>query len=216
MPKIGIDARLAYYRQGGITQYIYNLLKYLPQLDKQSDYTVFHSRKDKRDLTSGDNQHRAICWTPAHHRFERHALALETVPHRLDLLHSPDFIPPLKMGFRSVITVHDLTFLHYPEFLTEDSRRYYNGGIRWAVQQAEHILTDSEATRQDVLSLLNVSPEKVTTVLLGISDEFKPAKPEAIESVKKKHFLPETYILFVGTFEPRKNLRNEILPEDWK
>jgi glycosyltransferase involved in cell wall biosynthesis len=205
-PRIGIDTRLAYYRQGGITQYIYHLIDELPRLDAESRYLILHSRKDQRDLAQAPNQRRVACWTPAHHRLERLALAAEVLPLRLDLLHSPDFIPPYGGRQRSVITIHDLTFLHYPDFLTAESRRYYNGQIEAAVRRADHIMADSDATRADVIELLGVPPEKVTTVLLGISDHFRPASPEAVAQLREKYQLGADYILFVVTLEPRKNL----------
>lgn len=206
MARIGIDARLTYYRRGGITEYIEQLIRHLPDLDLANDYIILHSWKDRRDLATGARQRRALVWTPAHHRLERLALAIETLPHGLDLLHSPDFIPPLGLWFRSVITIHDLTFLHYPEFLNSESRRYYNDQIAAAAARADHILTDSEATRTDVINLLRVPSEKVTTVWLGVSDHFHPASPEEIHRFTEQHNLSPGYILFVGTFEPRKNL----------
>lgn len=206
MARIGIDARLTYYRRGGITEYIEQLIHCLPAQDETNDYVILHSRKDRRNLAAGPRQRRAVAWTPAHHRLERWALAAEILPHRLDLLHSPDFIPPKGCWFRSVITIHDLTFLHYPQFLTPGSRRYYNDQIEAAVARADHILTDSEATRQDVISMLRVDPDHATTVLLGLSDHFRPAPPETAQAFAARHNLPRGYILFVGTFEPRKNL----------
>lgn len=205
MHRIGIDARLAYYRRGGITEYIEALIRELPALDAENQYLILHSRKDVRDLAAGANQRRAVCWTPAHHRFERLALGLEALPLRLDLLHSPDFIPP-RGPHRSVITIHDLTFLHYPDFLTAESRRYYNDQIGAAAVRADHIMTDSEATRRDVIAMLGVPQEKVTTVLLGIGEHFRPASDESIKAFIRQNNLGRGYLLFVGTFEPRKNL----------
>lgn len=206
MARIGIDARLTYYRHGGIAQYIHHLIDELPALDAENDYFILHQRKDRRNLAKATNQRRVTCWTPSHHRYERLALAVEVFPLRLDLLHSPDFIPPFDGRYRSVITIHDLTFLHYPDFLTPESRRYYNDQIKAAVARADHIMTDSDATRIDVLNLLGVPPEKVTTVLLGISGHFRPAPASEIDEVMLRYDLPGEYILFVGTFEPRKNL----------
>jgi glycosyltransferase involved in cell wall biosynthesis len=206
MARIGIDARLTYYRHGGIAQYIHHLIDELPALDAANTYFILHQRKDRRNLAQAPNQRRVTCWTPSHHRFERLALAVEVFPLRLDLLHSPDFTPPYDGRYRSVITIHDLTFLHYPDFLTPESRRYYNDQIASAVARADHIMTDSEATRADVLDLLGVPAEKVTTVLLGIGERFRPAPPDAIADLAARHDLPGEYILFVGTFEPRKNL----------
>lgn len=206
MHRIGIDARLTYYRRGGITEYIEALIRELATLDAENQYFILHSRKDTRNLAQGAHQKRVRCWTPAHHRIERFALGVETLSLRLKLLHSPDFIPP-HGPHRSVITIHDLNFLHYPDFLTTESRRYYNDQIEAAVKRANHIMTDSEATRQDVIKMLDVPPDKVTTILLGISKHFQRASDDQIDALISQHNLTRGYILFVGTFEPRKNLK---------
>ncbi len=205
--KIGLDARLTYYTRGGISFYIRQLAATLPTLDPANDYLILHSRKARETLPmpAQANARRANCWTPAHHRFERAALGLELLPYRLDLLHSPDFIPPFG-SFRSVITIHDLTFLRYPQFLTADSRRYYNGQIRGAVKRADAILADSDATRADVLDILGVAADKVVTVHLAPDPVFQPLRPEEATAVITRLKLPQSYLLFVGTFEPRKNV----------
>lgn len=201
---IGIDARLTYYRIGGISTYIRRLILALEQLAPACRCTVFHSRKARESLVTRFGC--APLWTPCHHRLERLALSAELTRFNLDLLHSPDFIPPLRGARRHVITVHDLNFLHYPQFLTAESRRYYNGQIADAVRRADHILADSEATRADLVTMLSVPPEKVTVHLLGVDESFHPLPPTALAPVRQRLDLPPTYILFVGTFEPRKNV----------
>ncbi|MCA9936451.1 MAG: glycosyltransferase, partial [Anaerolineales bacterium] len=141
---IGIDARLPYYQMGGISQSVLHLLPTLAALDRGNRYTVFHLGRDGRTYTpSAPNFQRRDLYTPCHHRLERWALGAELLPHRLDVLHSPDFIPPALGAKRRIITVHDLNFIYYPQFLTEDSLRYYNGQIQWACQTADHIAADS-------------------------------------------------------------------------
>jgi glycosyltransferase involved in cell wall biosynthesis len=201
---IGIDARLTSYRTGGISTYMRRLVAALETLDTQNRYTVFQSRKASRRLSQRFNT--ASLLTPCHHRFERLALSLELARFRLDVLHSPDFIPPYRGARSHVITIHDLTFMHYPQFITDDARRYYNGQIKQAVKAADHILVDSEATRRDLMHMLNVPAEKITAHRLGVDERFKPLPPEALAASKAQLKLPETYILFVGTFEPRKNI----------
>ncbi|MEZ4516388.1 MAG: glycosyltransferase [Chloroflexota bacterium] len=207
--RIGIDCRLPFYQMGGISQYIIFLIQALAEIDTDDEYFLFHSRKDPRDYRpAGDPRFQRVnLWTPCHHRLERQALAVEIAPHSLDMFHSPDFIPPTGGAPRRVITVHDLTFLHYPQFLTPESRRYYNDQIAWAVRTADHISADSEATRQDILTLLDGSPAKISTILLAANPLYaEPVTPTEIAATLDKYGLESDFVLFVGTLEPRKNL----------
>jgi len=204
--RIGIDARITHYTRGGISIYARRLLEALPALDPENDYVVLHSRKDREPPGKGPNVHPLACWTPAHHRLERWALGLEIAGRRLDLLHTTDFIPPAFGARRFVITVHDLNFLHYPEFLTAESRRYYNGQIQWAVGHADHILADSHATKRDLAEMVDVPEEKVTVVHLAADPIFRPQPADEVRRITAKYGLRPGYLLFVGTLEPRKNL----------
>ncbi len=209
MTHVAFDARLAYYRrESGIGQYVVHLARLLPHLDAARVYTILHSRKDSINLAGAPNARRFDLWTPSHHRFEQVALPIELARIRCDLLHSPDFIPPLHTApfpvrgrHRRIITVHDLTFLRYPQFLTAESRRYYNGQVARAVTIADHILADSHATKADLIDLLGVPASKVTVVWLAPDARFKPQPLRA-----GRPGVPDRYLLFVGTFEPRKNV----------
>ncbi len=207
MAHIGIDHRLTYYRTGGISTYIARLTHSLSLLDGASAHrwTALHSRKDA-GFVAPSGFHAAPLWTPCHHRIERLALSVELARFQLDVLHSPDFIPPYRGARRHVITVHDLTFLHYPQYLTAESRRYYNGQIETAVRQADHILTDSESSKRDMIAMLGVPSDKITVHMLGVDPLFRPPSPEEIARVSAQDSLPERYWLALGTFEPRKNI----------
>jgi glycosyltransferase involved in cell wall biosynthesis len=205
---IGIDCRLPYYQMGGISQFALHLLPALAALDQTNRYSVLQMAKDGRSYTpDAPNFQRQNLYTPCHHRWERWAMSAELLPRRLDLLHSIDFIPPQRGARRHLITVHDLNFIYFPEFLTAESKRYYVDQIEWAVDHADHITADSEATRQDLIEQLGVNPAKITTVYLAAnplySQEYTPAE---IEATLAQHNLPRDFILFVGTLEPRKNL----------
>mgnify|MGYP001222335914 CR=1 FL=1 len=203
--RIAFDARLTHYSSGGISEYIRQLAGRLPALDSQNDYLILNSRKAAVPSFSTDA--RTIqCFTPAHHPLERTALTLELLPRRVHLLHSPDFIAPRGGPWRSVITIHDLTFLRFPHFLTTESHRYYNRQIEAAVSRADAIMADSNATRSDILELLRVQPAKVTTVHLAVDERFHPQPEEVVASACARLDLPRHYLLFVGTFEPRKNI----------
>lgn len=201
---IGIDARLTAYRDGGISTYTRALIGALEQLDTENRYTVLEHRKATASIS--EKFRSAKLWTPPHNRIERLALSAELLPQRLDVLHSPDFIPPYRGAKRHVITVHDLTFLHYPEYLTADSRRYYNDQIEAACSHADHILVVSKNTKNDLMSMLNVPEEKITIQPHGVDERFKLLPEKQVVEALKKLGLPEKYFLHVGTLEPRKNI----------
>jgi glycosyltransferase involved in cell wall biosynthesis len=204
---IVIDARLVFYRrESGIGQYIVHLAQLAPAFDPGRRYVILQSRKDAIDLSTAANARRVDLWTPSHNRFEQLALPIELMRQRIALLHSPDFIPPFRGRYQRVITVHDLTFLHYPQFLTPESRRYYNDQIARAVQVADHILADSHATKFDLINLLGVRDDKISVVWLAPDTRYKPQPMEAIRPHLERLDLAMPYLLFVGTFEPRKNI----------
>ena len=205
--KVAIDARLVTYQRGGIGQYILHLIEEFSRLAERQmgdELIVLRSRKERTWLASG------LCdvplWTPPHNRFEQIALPVELARLRFDLLHSPDFIPPWRGNFCRLITVHDLTFLYYPQFLTAQSRRYYNDQIERAVRVADHISADSTNTKDDLVRLLNVSPEKVTVVLLAPDPIYRLMSEAACAPVLARLGLDRGFLLFAGTLEPRKNV----------
>lgn len=203
---IGIDVRLTYYRPGGITQYTRHLIDELAALELPDEVVLIHHRRAAESLVPGAGFRRVDAWTPCHHRLERWSLSVELARHRLDILHSPDMIPPQRGARRHVIAIHDLHFLHYPQFMTAASRRYYRDQIAWAVRHADHILPISHATRDDLGNLLHVPAEKMTVHMLGVDDAFRPLPPAEVDAARARLGLPESYILFVSTFEPRKNI----------
>ena len=204
MARIGIDARLTHYRVGGISRYITSIISASEAEPSEHDFIVFQSRKASVKLS--ERMSNARLWTPPHHAFERAALSIELLPHRLDVLHSPDFIAPFRGAKRHVITVHDLSFIHFPEYMTDASRRYYNGQIESSLARSDHILVPSHATKRDLIDILAVEPQKITVHREGVEACFRPLSKAETASTIESLGLPQEYILFVGTIEPRKNL----------
>ena len=212
MVRVAIDARLLAYQRAGTATYIRGILQGLRQAKSiADDLLVLASRKD-RDLDWLGGMNRRIVWTPCHHRLERWALGLELATVSVDVVHSPDFIPPFRLGRRwaRVMTVHDLAFLRFPNLLTDDARRYY-GQIHRAVGEAERIIAVSEATRRDLLELTPAVAEKLVVIPEGVAREFVPSDSSAAGAEVATRFgLRGPFFLFVGTLEPRKNLRRLI------
>jgi glycosyltransferase involved in cell wall biosynthesis len=204
--RIGIDARLVYYSQAGIGQYILHLVDGLATIDQETEYVLLQSRKDDTTILDQPNFRRVSLWTPSHHRLERYSMNVELMRLGLDVLHSPDFIPPHRPSCKSVITVHDLAFLLYPHFLTKESARYY-GHIDQAVRWTDHIIAVSNSTKRDTIQHLGVPEDKITVVYEAASPIFRPLdKGEAQEQVRNRHGVEGPFLLFVSTIEPRKNV----------
>lgn len=207
--RIAFDARLVYYSRAGIGQYMLRLLRALAALDPDDQFIVIQSRKHPEPIIESPNFRRVGFWTPPHNRFEQFVLPAELLLRvEADVLHSPDFIPPLHgPRMRTVITIHDLHFLIYPQFLTEESARYY-GQIDRAVQRAHHIIVPSNATKQDTIRLLGVPEAKITVIYEAANPLFHAMDREEALAKARARFpqLPRDFILFVGTIEPRKNV----------
>lgn len=204
--RIGIDARLVYYRRAGISQYTLSLLQELATLDQDDEFIILQSRKDKSILVNRPNFYKSPLWTPPHHRLEQLILPLEIATRALNVLHSPDFIPPFRRNCRSVITIHDLNFLLYPDFLTPESARYY-GQIDQAVRNCDHIIAVSESTKRDIIRLTGAAESKITVVYEAASPIYQPLREEEfLQAVRARLGIPNDFILFVSTIEPRKNV----------
>jgi glycosyltransferase involved in cell wall biosynthesis len=208
--RIAIDARMCGYRRGGIASYTRQLATALaPLLRARGDtFVVGRARHGATLLPPQPGLTQPRIWTPPHHRFERWALPVEWLRARCDLLHSPDFLPVRPGPWRTVITVHDLDFLRHPERLTAEAHRYY-GRIGQTVHRADAIIAVSRATRDDLITLTGVDPDRITVVHEAADPRYRPADPRVASCGPSRVAgvcVPIPYFLFVGTVEPRKNL----------
>ncbi len=230
--RVGIDLRLRAYRGGGIAEHGSRLLAGLEELATAGRLAVagwpltvlrLEHRRGRRgtaagaaagqgsQATAGLHRPARWLWTPPHHRLEGIALPLELWGARLDLLHSPDFIVPRWWRRPAVATVHDLTFLRHPEYLTEESRRYY-GQVHRSLGQAAAVIAVSRHTAAEIAALTATPAAKVHVVPNAVHPRFRPEGDAAADqAVWTRHGLmadgrPRPYVLFVSTIEPRKNL----------
>ncbi len=123
-----------------------------------------------------------------------------------DLLHVPYFAPPLACGVQCAVTIHDLIPMLLPAYRGSALVRGYTALAARAAQRSGAILADSEASRRDILRLLDVPPQRVTTVYLAADTTFRPQSAEAIAATREKYNLPEQFVLFLGGFDARKNV----------
>ena len=106
----------------------------------------------------------------------------------------------------TIVTVHDLSFVLYPELFKRFNRAYLQRFSRWTVERAAAVIAVSASTRDDLVRLMGVPAERVAVVPNGVGDEMQPMDPARVAAHRARYHLPERMILFLGTLEPRKNV----------
>ncbi len=218
--RIGIDVTAAVTQGGGIGRYTRELVKALVQSECSGDYDyVFFTARPDRDLPVSDPLPRGdnITYRQAPvsqawlyrlwHRL-RIPVPIQVTTGKLDLFHSPDFVLPAVLGpIPKLLTVHDLSFIRYPEAFTPALVRYLNQAVPRSIERASCILADSKATKKDLIDYWQVPAEKVSVLYSGVSNSFKPITDKRkLKETRIKYSLgDEPYILGVGTLQPRKN-----------
>lgn len=122
------------------------------------------------------------------------------------VFHSPNFtLPPL--SGKSVVTMHDLSVFHFPDFHPRDRVNYLRDQINLSVERADRLITDSEFVRNELLTLFELPPDKVISVALGVDAAYRPRSGNDVADILQRYGLSAgSYLLSVGTIEPRKNL----------
>jgi alpha-1,3-rhamnosyl/mannosyltransferase len=123
----------------------------------------------------------------------------------IDLYHEPDHVP-LASSLPTVATVHDLSVLVHPEWHPADRVARFERCFARGLQQCRHLLAVSEFTRQELMRVLNVPADKITCTPNGVRSDLRPLTADELASARRRLGLPERFLLFVGTIEPRKNL----------
>lgn len=122
------------------------------------------------------------------------------------LIHYPASIGHPGNMSRAVLTVHDVSCLVNPAWFRWSHAAYYRTMISRSAHKAASIIADSKATASDLEQRLGINRDRISVIPLGVDEMFRPAPPEAAARVRAQYGLPERFLLFVGTHEPRKNL----------
>lgn len=122
------------------------------------------------------------------------------------LFHGPSHVLPATSRCPMVVTMLDLIFLRYPRYFRLWDRNYYRHIFRKSAMRADHIISISEATKGDLVHFFNIPAEKISVIYPAFDDVFQPLAEDRLAAVRQTYRLPQTYLLYVGTIEPRKNI----------
>jgi glycosyltransferase involved in cell wall biosynthesis len=214
--RVGIDYNPALNQGGGIGRYTRSLFEAVIRQDPDDEFVVYFNYERggrppplfpgarnvlERPLAIPDRW-ATIIW----HRL-RVPLPIDVVTGPVDVFHFPDFVvPPVRHG-RTVVTVHDLSFLLHPETADERLRAYLERVVPQAVRRADFVVVDSANTENDLIVLLDVDPERIAVVYPAVDKRFRPVEDGAVlGAIRHKYNLNFPVILSLSVIEPRKNL----------
>jgi glycosyltransferase involved in cell wall biosynthesis len=143
--------------------------------------------------------------------FEHFQLMNYVKKNHYPLLHSPGYILPYRGFVPSVVTIHDLIALDYPEYCLRESSAYFKLCLPHSIKNASKIIAVSHRVKSDILRRYNVSPDKIEVIYHGISEKILQVKDnQTLHRIRNIYHLPESYLLFVGNIEPKKNIERII------
>ncbi len=211
---IGLNAHLLSlsqsYRGAGISWYIVNLLKNLAEVSPDFfRYSAFLSDRAfaGQAASLALNFSRLPTRRPVIRIFwEQFIQPFALRQTNVDLLHALAFVAPLAAPCPFVVTIYDLSFLRYPEAFRPFNRWYLSNFTAHTVKRARAVITISESTRRDVINFLDVPPERVHPIYCGVDHNFRPLPDSEVAAFRIAHNLPDTFMLYLGTLEPRKNV----------
>jgi glycosyltransferase involved in cell wall biosynthesis len=218
--KIGFDIRpLQEARKSGVGEYVYELLAALFKIDNENEYFLFSNTRniDKVDIPS----HESARVTHKHFKFPNKFLNFrfkflnspkidKLIGEKLDVFVFPNInFYSLSDGIKKILVIHDLSYEIYPEFYSAKGRLWHRAiNARKFCKDADQIITVSQNTKKDVQTIFGISEDKVNTIYPGISNRF--SNEIDTSGLEEKYNLPNKFILFLGTIEPRKNITSLI------
>lgn len=218
-PIIGIDAKRAYFNSTGLGTYSRTLIEALLEHHPEADYRLYAPQTPRNRFEHFEKNVKARCAIVCPSSFLGKAFpslwrSLGIAPalkrDRVSLYHGLSHEIPRglkKRNIPSVVTIHDIINLKYPQFYGWLDRQIYSAKLKYACEQADHIIADSLQTKADILDYFKVKENRCTVVPLVCDTRFeKIATTEEKEIIRQKYNLPDQFILYVGSINERKNL----------
>ena len=217
---IGFDAKRFFHNKTGLGNYSRDLIRILAQYHPENTYLLYNPKPKKIDRISIDgkiivehlpetknNKKLSSLW-------RLFSVSSQIKKDKVEIYHGLSGEIPVglyKTGVKTVVTIHDLIFMRYPNLYSFFDRKIQYFKFKYAVNKADLVIAISEQTKKDIVTYLNINPEKIKLIYQGCAQEFKEEIPsEFTELTRKKYNLNSNFVLNVGTIEKRKNVLSVI------
>lgn len=208
---IGIDGNEANVKNRvGSGVYAYELLKQFSK-NKEYQFSVYLKESPLRDLPEETTNFRYKVFGPKK-LWTQFALPLRlAIGQKPDIFFSMGHYGPRFSTVPYVITIHDLSYLHFAQMFKKDDLYQLVNWSKYSIKKSAHIIAVSEATKQDIIKNYKINPNKISVTYEGYDEaRFKPQPKAKIDKIKSKYKIQGEYIIFVGTLQPRKNIEQLI------
>lgn len=205
---IGIDAsRAVAAHPTGTEVYSRRLIQALLRLESPHRFRLYFREPPAAESFAGAD----LCTIPFPRLWTHLRLSWEMARRPPDVLFVPAHVLPLVHPRASLVTVHDLGYLHFPETHPRLQRLYLDVSTRWNARAAAHVLADSEATKADLVARYAIPPDKISVAYPGYDQTLVSTRdPARMAAVKTRYGIAGDYFLYLGTLQPRKNLARVI------
>jgi len=209
--RIAINTRfLLSKKMEGFGWFTYEVVKRMVIQHPEHDFYFFFDRKFDPKFVFADNVTPLVVNPPARHPilfkiWFDYAITRALKKHKIDLFFSPDGYVSLKTNVTQIGVIHDLNFEHYPEDIPKAPSQYLKKHFPLFAKKAEHIITVSHFSKQDIITQYNIDSDKITVAHNGGSDLFKPLPETIHKSIKDKYTNGNPFFVYVGALHARKN-----------
>lgn len=212
--RIAVNTRLLLKgKLEGIGWFAHELLNRMVKRHPEQEFIFFFDRPWHPDFMFAENVKPIVVSPQARHPFLYYiwteiSIARALKKYKADVYFSPDHLGSLRTKVPTVITIHDLAYLHYPQFIDKLHKWHYSRFMPRFAQKACKIITVSEYSKQDIVKQLKVDAQKIDVIYNGANQKYRPLSYEECEAVKKQYTNGEEYFIFTGALHPRKNIIN--------
>lgn len=212
--RVAIDVRTVTAMRSGIGNYVLNLMRGLRRVAPEDEFLMLGRDQNLTLLAEAVRPGQTIPTGISHEShplgdlWEHFWLPRVLRQRGTQVMHGPAVLMPLaRDGFASVATIHDLVAFLHPETIPPKYALYMKWLLRRVVRRAERLISVSQSTKDDLVRVLGVDPDKVTVAHLAASPTFRPVRdPAALDAVRRRYGIHKPFFYHVGNVEPRKNL----------